>query len=74
MLYRDDFEAARARAEALERAVARSLHRLVAVEGAMEKLERRLGHALVVGNWLIVGAGAAGFVVGVWIALSGGGG
>src|SRR5262249_60149459 len=59
VLYRDDFEAARARAEALERAVARSLSRLTTVDGAMATLERRLSRALAVGNLLVLGAGVA---------------
>ncbi len=74
MLYRDDFEAARARAEALERAVARSLSRLTSVEGAMAHLERRLSRALAVGNALILGAGVAGLLVGLWLVVAGGGG
>jgi hypothetical protein len=74
VLYRDDFEAARARAEALERAVARSLSRLTSVEGSMAHLEQRLARALAIGNMLIVGAGVAGFLVGLWLVATAGGG
>lgn len=74
MLYRDDFEAARARAEALERAVARSLSRLTTVDGAMATLERRLSRALAVGNLLVLGAGVAGLLVGLWLVVAAGGG
>src|SRR5262249_56977594 len=74
VLYRDDFEAARARAEALERAVARSLSRLTTVDGAMATLERRLSRALAVGNLLVLGAGVAGLLVGPWLPAPAGGG
>ena len=69
MLYRDDFEAARAKAEALERALQRSLSRLTTVEGAMAHLERRLARSLAAGNFLIALGAVLGLALGFWLSL-----
>jgi hypothetical protein len=69
VLYRDDFEAARAKAEALERALQRSLSRLTTVEGAMAQLEQRLARSLAVGNFLIALGAALGLAFGFWLSL-----
>ena len=69
MLYRDDFEAARAKAEALERALQRSLSGLTTVEGAMAYLEQRLARSLAAGNFLIARGAVLGLAFGFWLSL-----
>ena len=66
MLYRDDLEAARAKAEALERALQESLSRLNAAERETPHLEQRLMRVVVVGNWLIAVGAALGLAFGFW--------
>jgi hypothetical protein len=66
--YRDDTEAARLLAEALEREVAAGW---AALGGGTQRLNRRVKRWLAWGNAAILAAAAVGFAVGAWLYFGG---